>query len=451
MAAIRRETALRRPCISREGWRRLAAHAERALVRQLAREPTLRAEQIARTVASSLPHRLGAWLLARLDGLGWSDGTSLPFDVLDRSSCPADFRDDARAIVRLALFGPPGQGRPADAKERERLFQQVTAEIIREARDLKSLDLVATRVLRTADVNRDGQLLAMLQGFLADRRSQLASIEPPRTHPFETRSSPFESAAGIDGAQSPPNVQELRNALERIRHEFDDQLVRFDLPGAQLTLARMDTLQKRYPDVLSSAATEHARADLARVEQRRQELFAEIDALTVWATASAREGKHDEAAQALRRLSALHASRPLLLSDVRFNEIRDLIIRASHVHEHRIAAEALLARERAVIAELRALADSIRRFQELTRREPHGSPGYLQILAEYRLAVETIKSRDMEWLAALTLELDELMSDLHDPTHRADHQVSHFLDTVRDALAKLRRKVEPGRSAFEAG
>lgn len=444
MSIQTRETVRRCPRVSMETWQAYTRQAERAARRAIMDYPSLTPDVLARVVAESVPRDVGVWLLARLAMLGWSRADArLPFDVLERETCPADLRGPARGVVALALFGPAGQGKPAEAKERQRLFQQVTSEIVREARDLKSLELAATRALRSADVHRDGTLLSMVQGFLAERRSQLAALEPSRPSSDSLAPSPFSSHdSALPASREHPNVAELKTTFERIRHELDDRLVHFDLPGAHLTLGRMDGLQKRFADVLPEAAVERARADIARVEQRRQELFAEIDALTVWATAAAREGKHDEAAQAVRRLSTLHASRPLLLSDARFNEIRERIIRASHVHEHRVAAEALLARERAVIAELRGLADSIRRFQELSRREAPDSPGYLQVKADYVAAVEAVKSHDTEWLAALTLELDELMSDLHDPTHRADQQVNRFLDTVREALARLRQRVQ---------
>jgi hypothetical protein len=426
------------PRLDADQWRRLIRRAERALKARL-RSGELTAAEVAPAVAAAMPAQVGEWLLRRLELMGWTGGGArVPFDVLDGPGCPADLSGGARELVRLALFGPAGQGRPADAKQRERLFQQLSAEVVREARDLKALDVLAARVLRQAEVQRDGVLASMLQNFLAERRAQLHQPDTRAHAPAELVSSLWHR---VEGSGAGGNAAEAQASFERVRHEFDERLVQFDPGGAQVTLRRLEALQSRFAALLPAAAIERARADLARMEQRRQELHAEIDALTVWATAAAREGKHDEAAQALRRLSTLHASRPLLLSDARFNEIRRRIAEASRVHEDRLAAEALLARERAVAGELRGLAESIRRFHDAARRESSESAEYAAALAEYQAAVESVRTHDTEWLTALTLELDELLADLHDTSDRAEQHVSRFIENVREALAKLRRNV----------
>lgn len=426
------------PRLDADEWRRLLRRAERSLKARLS-SGELTADELAPAVLAALPAHVGKWLRGRLEVMGLRAGARVPFDVLDGPRCPADLRGGARELVRLALFGPPGQGRPTDAKQRERLFQQLSAEVVREARDLKTLDVLAARVLRQAEVQRDGVLQSMLQNFLAERRAQLAMPDSRARAPAELVSSLWHRVEGSGAGGG--NAAEAQASFERVRHEFDERLVQFDPGGAQVTLRRLEALQSRFAALLPAAAIDRARADLARMEQRRQELHAEIDALAVWATAAEREGKHDEAAQALRRLSTLHASRPLLLSDARFNEIRRRITEASRVHEDRLAVEALLARERAVAGELRSLAESIRRFHDVARRESSESAEYAAALAEYRAAVESVRTHDTEWLTALTLELDELLADLHDTSDRAEQHVSRFIENVREALAKLRRNV----------
>jgi hypothetical protein len=423
------------PRLDHETWRRLTQRGCAALRREFGRLGSLSPAQTRDAVIGVLPSTVATWLTDRLEALGWSNEARLPHDLLSAPSCPRDLAGAPRRLVELVLFGLPGQGRPADAKQRERLFQQLSAEIVREAREAKSLEVVVSRVLRNGEVQRDPVLQSMLEALIAERRSQLAADARPQQARPQVG---FAPAARVEDRITP---EEIHAIFDRIRHEFDDRLVRFDMAGAQVTLSRMDGLQKSHPRVLKETAIERARADMARVEQRRLELFAEVDALTVWAVSAAREGRHDEAAQALRRLSTIHASRPLLLSDAGFKEIRDRMASASRVHEDRIAAKVLLERERSVVAELRGLADSIRRFNEIARREPADSPAFVDALTDYRRTVQAVQTHDTEWLAALTLELDELLADLHDPTGKSERQVSHFLDNVHEALQKLRRNI----------
>lgn len=333
-------------------------------------------------------------------------------------------------------------GTPSECRHREAVFQQLSAEIMREARDLFSLASAASRALGHADVRRDGLLAGMVRSCIAAREAELRSklAEQRRLeHGAEPRSPHgFQPVAGVQPeAPRPPDVYEKPHVLasfERMRREYDERLVHFELDRAREWLKKIEDLHTRYPAFVSAAALERCKLDMTRVEQKRSQLEAEIDLLARSAVEAASMGRHEEAAQALKRLSSMQATRPQLFANDRFQRIRDEIAAAGERFEHREASQALVARERAVAAEIRKLADCVRRFHRIARETPHDCPAYMQAEAEYRAAVREIRHHDKDWLADLMIELDEILEALHDPTGRAEEQVSRFLATVRTAL-----------------
>lgn len=426
-------------------WPLAIASARADLMAALERRRELSPAQAARIAARALPRPAGAWLLHRFRSLGWLDPQArINLDVLDDERCPREFRGPVRSLVRLALFGPGGQGKPAEVKHRMALYQQLSSEILREARDLNALETVARRVLNMRDVSADYELSALLYAFVAERRADLqsrlqmeraiAQADVPRVAAAFT---PAESGSPESGS---PSTEQIIAGFERMRHEFDTRLMQFDTHAASGILVRLDSLHERYPEVITETAIERCRTDLERVVQRRAEFEAEVDALAAIATAAARRGDHEKAAQSIRRLSTIRAAQPLLLTESRMQEIRDRIQQASEHHEHVQAAKALLERERSVADELKKLAEGIARFQHIARGQPHDSEAYRQADAEYHRVVREIVAHDTEWFMQLTLEIDELLEDLHDPTGRAEAQVTRFLESVRRALHQLRQR-----------
>lgn len=419
-------------------WQRLAV---KALRRRAIRQGELTPAEAAHTVAAVLPARGGAWLVRELERRGWLDaGARLPFDVLDSADCPPEFRGPRNALVRLALFGLPGQGQIADAKRREALYQQLAAEIQREGSDPTTLSFVSARALRHPEVQRDPALSAMICNCIAQRRAEIearqaANRTEAASGPTRLRAQEFTPRPESNGSHAV-----LLN-FERLRREFEDRLARFDASSARDMLVRLDELQKRFPDLISSALVERCRVDLTRVQQRREQFEREIEELSASAVSAAREGRHDDAAQALRRLSAIHAGRPNLLPAARFQRVRDEIVLAGQEHESRQIGRLLVRRERALAQELRELNEIIRHFGSVARQYPPDSQEYRDAEAEYLRAVRDVRCRDSEWLAQLTLELDGLLDDLHDPTGRAEAHVTRFIASVRAALITLRQRI----------
>lgn len=359
-------------------------------------------------------------------------------------------------------------GGHAAMRERERLFQQLSSEIMREARDPATLSAVSRRILSRSEVQRDSALAGMLQTCVAQREVELraradqhrremeASVRraAPRDEALrdikqgrpDPSISPVAAESGGDPAPPPPSTPESRgsitlaqamNAYRRTRSEFDDYLLHYNLPMAEEAFQRLAALQKRYPDAISTATIERARVDLARVRARRDEIDRDVHKLKERAVASALAGIHDEAARALQRLSSLHNAQPSLLPTERFEAIREEIRRAGEQSERNEVVRELLERERKVAGELRVLLDHVRAFHQAARTLPHDDPRFLAAEKQYIIDVKSIHSHDNSWLADLMLELDDLLEDLHDPTGRAEQHVAHFIDRVRATLHEL--------------
>lgn len=350
-----------------------------------------------------------------------------------------------RELCRLALFGPGGQGarefdHPSDNRRRDVVFQQLSADVMREAHDPSSLSSVSQRAMHHPEVCRDPTLAGMMRAFIAERegelRARLAAARAENDHiAIREPAQPVEASP-----RGTPSVSQIRMGFERLQHEFEERLVHFDLSTARKTLERIEEMQKRYPDALNMAIVGRCRVDLARVETRKAQYEQEIERLAASAAEAAQRGDHDQAARALQRLSSLHATRPQLLPDTRYKSIRDRIEASGEQFEHREVAKALLARERAVAAELRKLAGIVHDFHVTARRAPHDSPEYLAAEQVYRAAVKEIRHHDSNWLADLMIELDEMIEELHDPTGRAEAQVNRFILSVRTALGQIIRE-----------
>ena len=128
-------------------WGRLCAQAGASLQRRFATEGELSPKAVADTVVRMLPDTIGAWLGRRLDELGWRAADArVTFDVLDGPACPpAIFVAGPRELVRLAVFGLPGQGLSYRDKHRQDIYQQLCSQIMSNAVDSSSLQAVARR------------------------------------------------------------------------------------------------------------------------------------------------------------------------------------------------------------------------------------------------------------------------------------------------------------------
>ncbi|MCG3130122.1 MAG: hypothetical protein FLDDKLPJ_00870 [Phycisphaerae bacterium] len=282
----------------------------------------------------------------------------------------------------------------------------------------------------------------MLRSVVAQLRADLSrpAEVTPVTRPVTDR--PLQESASGGAEPRTWTSERVHFAFNQLQHEFHDHLVRFDELRARAALDRINALLAAHPAQIDAEQVARCERVLAHLADRRVSLEAHVDKLEQRAVDAARRGDHEAAARALRRLSTVHALRPVVLPDDRFRAVRDAMIAASQDREHQRAARALIDRERAVAAEIRTLANVIHRFHVVVRTTPHDAPEYRDAERRYHEAVAQVRSHDRDWFAALILELVDLLEEGHLPPHKGQHQVDRFLDSVRAALHNLRAEIQ---------
>lgn len=372
-------------------------------------------------------------------------------------------------------------GHGAAGHRRDSQYHHFCAEIVREAVDERTLDRTWQRLTHAAELRDDPELASMLRAFVEQKRAEIrehariaaaslgarpeanarlpAGVRIPRRSatPGDGRTDPVEEVRPVlpghlphVEAQPPrlrpapaaPTREQLVLARRRDRAEFDEAVSRFDVHAAEMALERLSELHQR-PGTPAVDVEEDARCArrLEALRTRVAHFGGHVDRLAAYAAEALRRGDADVAARFLQRLSSIHAARPALLSQERLDEIRSMLARVGEDEEARAAAAALVARERAVVDELKNLIRKIHRFHDLVRAHPPESEEFRAAEREYRAALGEIRAHDNEWLAGLILELEGLIEELHDPTGHAIHELDHFLHAVRAALRHLASEV----------
>ena len=432
-------------------WPQVVARAARRLASRMERARELTPPEVAQTVAAALPNGMGGWLLERLDALGWlASGARLPFDLLDLPACPPEFRGARREVVRLAVFGLPGEGRP-DFKHREATYQTICAQIVREASDMAQLATVATRALGHPDVSRDPVLAAMVRSFVAERESALRTVKRVQ-HPDEAADNtqlrrPFEAARRTEL----PTRQQLLKAFLSLQREFEVHLAEYNEAAARYAMEKMTDLVRRFPVHIDQASVARHQKEFEDFLDRCALFRQQIEDVAKQAAEAARSGDQGSASWLLRRLRAIHALTPVLLPAERFEALREEIEQNSEKAEHREALRGLIARERDVADQIKKAGAAIYRFHKAAGTVPPGTDAYKRAEAAYRAAVDDVRNLDTEWLTGLLLELETYFEDLNDPEGRAQAQLDRFIGTVRSALTQLRREIRIVQQERAAG
>lgn len=311
-----------------------------------------------------------------------------------------------------------------------------SATITREGIDDKTLDTIANRAFTSTEVSEDSQLAAMLRAFIAERRSALAIEHASHESQSSSSQTPPEQTRHTE-----PDRYQTNLVFDRLTVELSTHLSYLDEHGARAVIARLEELCERYPQWLDARRIDTARADLQSMLVKRDGLQRQVDELETRTLCAARAGDHDSASAALKKLTAIHATRPSLFSDARFDNLRATLISASEVEEHRAAARDLIARESAVLKEVKELAAAVHEFHQASQRLPHDSTEYEAAEIRYRDTVLSVKSHDTEWLCDLIVELSDLIEDIHAPHARAGVQLDRFIRTVKRHLHAARREI----------
>ncbi len=425
-------------------WAWWVALASAALQTAFARQPELSPRQVAEVVADALPARVGGWLLVRLRRLDLlRPEVQPPVDLFDRPDRPAGVTPRRIELLRLAVFGLPGQGLSSRDKRRDGLYQQLCAEIMRSAVDSHSLKTVATRVLNHPEVVSDAQLLSQMRAFIAQREVALrvARETPAEQYRRQSESSKLRQAFDVPQRSDFPTRSDVLASFRRLMSEFDAAVAQFEEQRAEQVLRKMDELRLRFPVHVPTAELQRTEEQFDRFRKRAGTYRRQIRDLAAQARAAAGEGDHKTATWVIRRLHAIHALLPTLLPAAILDELQGEIDESGHQHEMREALQELRQREQSVVVRIKDLAGVIHRFHEITTRQPRDEAACQRAAVNYQRAVAEIREMDTDWLAGLILELETLLEDLDDPAGQMQNKLDQFIRSVRSALNRLRCEV----------
>lgn len=435
---------------------RWCAEAEGALQRALGAGGVLTPAGVATAVTGVLPARLRRRLRRQLWRLGWLSPTArISLVSLDASVRPAGLRGVAAPLLGLAVFGLPGQGMPARDRRRQDVYQQLTAEIMREAVDSASLQAVARRALNHPEVVADAQLMSMLRGFIAEREAALVRLPAAEAeHRAQRQASKLQHAFDVPAARAFPTRAEVLARFARRLSDFEAALTHFDEHSAQQALTALRELRARFPAHITAESLQRCEEQHDRFLRRIATYRRQLRELADQGAAAAQAGDAKTAAWILRRFDAIRTLVPGLVPEVMLAELRARITNSEEQSETRELRRELLRRERAVADEIKQLATAIRHYEQVVRQAPADSAELHRAEAAYRAAVERIRALDSDWLAGLILQLETLLDDLRDPTGEVHNQLEQFIVRVRAALNRLRvevRSIQAGRRGGEAG
>lgn len=324
-------------------------------------------------------------------------------------------------------------------KHREAIFQRWRSVILRESRDLPSLDQAAARALGDEDVRDDPELQVMIRAEVEERRADFAprqTVAVPASERAPTVAEPPQTIA-----PRPPAPEQVHESFDRLTRELSMHLARDEVIEAEAVLVRIDGLCDQNPGRVPPDRIEHCRAELRERRHHLERVARQVAQLERQAVEASRAGHDGDVSVVLRRLGTIHALHPRLLTAERIDAVRAAVMKAADRHEQAAAADELLHRERAVAAQVRALAESVHRFHETARRIPHEGAAYSRAEAEFHECLRRLRGFDEEWLASLVLDFADLFAEWGNHPPAAETQVDRFIASVRSSLGRIRSEV----------
>ncbi len=336
------------------------------------------------------------------------------------------------------------------AKERDAIFQHWQSVIMRETRDLASLEQVGARALQDREVRADAPLESLIRGYLARRRADIEREQQSRQSSTAAhRSGPKVGRGGDIGwrttptAGPRPDVQPVPSpsipplpdlvqvAFDGLAQTLSGGLARGDEDEARAAYEQMRAFQERSHGLIPAAALQPYEQKIANLRTRLGQFRVQIAALAQQAITASRNGDEQAAATLMRRLSAIHVTYPQLLEEARLDEIRADIVRANEQHDDGVTARHLLERERAVAAEIRKIAAAVHEFHRVVCEVPDSSAEFRSAEAAYLRTLAEVRAHDPEWLAGFVLELADLLAEWRIPSRTAGKQIDRFLESIR--------------------
>jgi hypothetical protein len=347
-----------------------------------------------------------------------------------------------------------------NAKQRDSAFQHWQSVILRETRDLASLERIAAAALQDRNVRSDPALEGLIRSHVAARRadiererwnSDLAARQArPSVRPVDFsghRSTSVVSVTPLAESRSeppppvPPPPDSGQAAFHDLAKALAEPMARGDEVEAGAVCERMAALQQASGGAIPEGALAPYEMKLAKLRARLGQFRIQIAALVQEAIARAREGDEPAAAALLRRLTAIHVTYPQLLAAARLDEVRAQMLHASEQHDDGLAARRLLDREQAVATEIRRIAAAVHQFYRVVCTAPESSEAFRSAEAQYQQTLRDVRTHDSEWLVGFVLELADLLAEWRLPRRAVRKQVDRFLERVRVSMQRIRTEV----------
>jgi ribosomal protein S20 len=316
-------------------------------------------------------------------------------------------------------------------------------------------------------VQADAQLQSMVQAELDRRRAELQQKQqgeqqdqPSSKPPPEYRSSvsqcdtPGWRATREDYPEyrpgalpappdpTPPAPDPDQVAFSGLVQAFRESLASGNEDAARATWDQMRTLHEKSGGAISASELERYRQRIEKLRARVEEFRSQIDTMAREAVAAARRGDAEAAAKLMHHLSVVHAAHPRLLDEPGLEDVRrDVVNAADERCQHRLTTHKLLKRERAIVAEIKKLADAVRDFHQVACTVPDTSEEFRKAEATYLRAIQEVRTYDTEWFSGVVLELADLLADWTVPPQGAEGQIDRFLDSISAGLDSIRAEM----------
>lgn len=328
-------------------------------------------------------------------------------------------------------------------KERDIVFQRWSGAILRETRDVASLEQVCARALADPDVRDDATLQSMIRSEVQQRRikleRELQAKRPAKARPTDHR----ETASAPPPPTSAATVDELRSTLSRLSGTLSASLERSNENETAAAMAQLRALQEANPGVIPAASVAAYEQRVGELRDHLHQLREQVETLVQQAVAASRAGSEQNLARAMRRLLAIHAAHPTLLDEKRLDVIRAAVADAAEArHQHQATTRKLLERERAIAADLRGLAAAVHQFHRVACTMPSTSAAFHEAEAAYIRTIQQVRACDTEWFSGVVLELADLLAEWTLPPLEAEGQVDRFLDGITAGLESIRAEMQ---------
>ncbi|MHC5111616.1 MAG: hypothetical protein ACYTHJ_17260 [Planctomycetota bacterium] len=318
-------------------------------------------------------------------------------------------------------------------KQRDIAFHRWSAVIGGETRDLHSLEQIFKRALADSDVQQDTALQRMIQAEVENRRVELKQErqgEEPSSSPSEPRPN--------GRSELPPTHKQVLESFNGLSLALYASLERGDEDEARVVLGKLRLLQVQCPGVIPASAIAASEHRVEKLQARIKELADEIEGLTAKAVSASRDGKEQQIARSMRRLTAIHAAHPGLLDEVGLEDVRrDVVNAADERRQHRDTTRKLVERERAIAAEIKALAAAVRDYHRVAWTAQDTSEEYVEAEERYRKTFKKVRTYDTDWFSGIILELADILAEWTVPPPGAEGQIDRFLDSISKGLAGI--------------